>query len=454
MVIRIRRGLDLPISGVPEQTIDRAADVQRVAVVGPDYVGMKPTMLVQIGDEVKLGQPLFTDKKSDGVLFTSPGAGKIVGIHRGEKRVFQSIEIELQGDAAESFPDFADSDLATLAREVVRDHLVKSGLWTALRRRPYSKVPSLTEEPHAIFVQAIDTNPLAALPSVVINEHPNDFRFGLQVLARLTAGTLHVCVAPGIDVPGGERDTVPVNRVKVTEFEGPHPAGLPGTHIHFLAPASDARPVWYLNYQDVIAIGKLFVTGQLWTERVISLAGPQVTRPRLLRTRWGAGLDTICAGELQAGENRIVSGSVLSGRAATGPFAYLGRFHQQVTVLREGRDREFLGWHRPGREKFSATPVFVSALASFGQRFPFTTNRNGSFRAIVPTGNYERVMPLDIEPTFLLRALITGDTDQAQLLGALELDEEDIALLTYVDTGKHDFAPDLRRVLTRIECEG
>jgi len=451
MPIQIRRGLDVPIAGVPEQAISPAPAVSRVALLGGDYVGMKPTMLVKPGDRVKLGQALFEDKKTAGVLFTSPGAGEVVEVNRGDKRIFESVVIELKGDESESFSK--NDHIGAMGRDAVRDALVNSGLWTTLRRRPYGKTPSLAEEPFAIFVQAIDTNPLAPLPSLVIGQHPDDFRYGLQALTKLTNGTVHVSSAPGEAVPGGAKDS-PVDRVQVTAFDGPHPAGLPGTHIHFLAPASESRPVWHLNYQDVIAIGKLLARGELWIDRVISLGGPQVTKPRLLQTRIGASVDELTKGELVEAENRVISGSVLHGRIASGTEAYLGRFHQQISVLKEGRDREFMGWQKPGFDKFSITPAYASAMASDGQRYPMTTNTNGSKRAIVPTGTYEKVMPLDIEPTFLLRALVTGDTEQAQLLGALELAEEDLALCTFVDTGKHDFAPLLRQALHTIESEG
>ncbi|TWT58682.1 Na(+)-translocating NADH-quinone reductase subunit A [Thalassoglobus neptunius] len=454
MPIRIRRGLDLPISGVPDQEIDRGAAVTRVALLGDDYVGMKPTMLVQAGDSVELGAPLFEDKKNPGVAFTSPGCGRVVEVNRGDKRRFQSVVIELEGDGQKTFQSYQNKDLQTLDRESVVQNLVQSGLWTSFRRRPYSKVPQLSEEPFAIFVQAMDTRPLAAFPGLVIDEHPAHFRYGLQVLTRLTAGTVYVCSAPGFDIPGTNPDDAPVEGVELQQFDGPHPAGLAGTHIHKLAAASDKRPSWYLNYQDVIAIGKLFVTGELSVDRVISLAGPQVTRPRLLRTRIGASIDELTAGELASGENRVISGSVLRGCIAEGPYAYLGRYDLQVSALLEGRDREFLGWQSPGFDKFSVKPVYASAVAGDGQNFAMTTNRNGSDRAVIPIGAYEQVMPLDIEPTALVKALLVGDTEQAQLLGATELDEEDLALLTFVDPGKHDFGPVLRDVLTRIEREG
>ncbi|MCA9056686.1 MAG: NADH:ubiquinone reductase (Na(+)-transporting) subunit A, partial [Planctomycetaceae bacterium] len=308
---------------------------------------------------------------------------------------------------------------------------------------------ALDGRPHSIFVQAIDTNPLAANPAVVLAEHADDFIRGLRVLKQLSDGAVYLCTAAGANIPG--RDLPFVSHY---EFDGPHPAGLPGTHIHCLDPVSTSKTVWYIGYQDVIAYGRLFGTGQLWTERVVALSGPQVQTPRLLRTRLGASLVDLTADQLKTGENRIISGSVLSGRTGQGVNAFLGRYHTQVCVLKEGREREFLGWQMPGFDKFSIKRAFASALAADGRRYDMTTNRNGSRRAIVPIGSYEAVMPLDILPTFLLRALASGDTDQAQALGALELDEEDLALCTFVDPGKHEFGAILRRNLQKIELEG
>ncbi len=447
--ITIKRGLDLPIAGVPEQRIDPGPAVKRVAIVAVDYVGMKPTMAVNEGDSVKLGQVLFSDKKLGGVNFTSPGCGRVVELNRGSKRSFQSAVVELEGQAEESFASYSTDRLSTLSRELVVENLLQSGLWTALRRRPYSKIPSPTAKPHALFVQAMDTNPLAPNPKVVIGERVPYFEHGLQVLRHLTDGAVYLCTSPGTDIPGKA-----FGFINHYEFDGPHPAGLPGTHIHFLAPVSDRRSVWYIGYQDVLAIGELFVTGKLPVERVISLAGPQVNEPRLLRTRLGASLNDLTAGQLKAGENRVITGSVLSGRHAVGTGAYLGRYDVQVSVIREGRERELLGWQKPGFDKFSIKPVYASGFAADARRFNFTTNTNGSHRAMVPIGMYEQVMPLDILPTFLLRALLSGDTDQAQALGALELDEDDIALCTFVDPGKSNYGPMLREILNTIEKEG
>ncbi len=447
-MIRIKKGLNLPISGDPVQEIQPGPAVKSVALIGPDYVGMKPTMQVAEGDSVKVGQVLFTDKKTEGVRYTSPGCGKVASINRGKKRAFQSLVIELDGDAEEQFASYSEGELAGLSRDQVVENLLASGLWTALRTRPYSKVPSPQSAPHSIFVNAMDTNPLAARPDVALAGQEGEFRRGMMLVTKLTDGNVYLCRAPGAPILDDE-----VEGVSVREFHGPHPAGLVGTHIHLLDPVGTTKTVWHLNYQDVAAIGKLFQTGRLPLERVISLAGPAVKNPRLIRTRLGANTEDLTAGDLADGENRVVSGSVLHGRTAEEPFDYLGRYHLQISALVEGRQRDFLGLARPGFDKYSIRNVYASA-ADRGKKFAFTTSTEGSRRAMVPIGMYEQVLPMDTEATFLLRALIVGDTDQAQALGCLELDEEDVALCTFVCPGKYDYGPILRENLTQIEKFG
>ncbi|WP_404361188.1 Na(+)-translocating NADH-quinone reductase subunit A [Methylotuvimicrobium sp. KM1] len=450
MQFNLKKGLDLPITGEPEQIIENGNKVKSVAVLGMDYVGMKPTMTVAEGDKVKLGQVLFSDKKNPGVNFTSPGAGIVKAINRGAKRVLQSVVIELKGNEAESFAKYKDSELDGLSTDQVKENLIASGLWVALRTRPYGKTPTIDSSPSSIFVTAIDTNPLAADPSVIIQERSADFSNGLAVIAKLTDGKVYVCKAPGAEIPTGNASSI-----TVAEFSGPHPAGLPSTHIHFIDPVNANKSVWHLDYQAVMAIGALFTTGKLNVERVVSLAGPTAKKPRLLRTRVGACLSELVAGELMDGESRVISGSVIYGHKAADWSDYLGYYSNQVSVLKEGRDREFFGWIVPGKDKYSALNVYTSSKDRNSERkFPLTTNKNGSNRAIVPVGVYESVMPMDILPTPLLKSLVVGDTDQAQMLGCLELDEEDMALFTFVDPGKHEFGPVLRANLTKIEKEG
>jgi Na+-transporting NADH:ubiquinone oxidoreductase subunit A len=446
MMIRIKKGLDLPITGKPAQRIDAGAAVQRVALLAHDYPGMKPTMLVQEGERVKLGQPLFSDKKNPRVHYTSPGCGVVAAINRGERRAFISIVIDLDGDDEISFPACTPAEIPSLAATAIEERLLASGLWTALRSRPFNKIPVPGTRPAAILVTAIDTNPLAADPALIINEQSEFFAAGLNALRPLTAGKVYLCHAAGVNLP------LPAGITPAT-FSGPHPAGLVGTHIHFLEAVDLKRSVWHLGYQDVIAIGALLLTGRIRVERIVALAGPPVERPRLLRSRLGADLQALTGAELCAGENRLISGSVLSGHRAGGEIAYLGRYHQQVSVIPEEREKKFLDWLLPGFNKFSVKPLFASALLP-RRDLPLGTDSHGSHRAMVPIGAFEKVMPLDLQITWLLRSLLAGDTEMAQQLGALELDAEDLALCSYVCSGKNDYGEHLRRILNKIEEEG
>jgi len=449
-MIKVRRGLDLPISGEPRQEISTSNSARSVALLGRDYVGLKPTMEVQVGDYVKLGEILFSDKKTPGVKYTSPGCGTVSAINRGERRTLQSVVIALEGDEELSFRQFTEGELKSVGSEEIVAALVDSGIWTSLRTRPYSKVPNPQTRPRAIFVNAMDTNPLAATPALIISANKEDFIRGVNSLARLAEELLYVCTDPdGI----GEFESSEFSDNVIPEaFSGPHPAGLSGTHIHFLNPVGVGRSAWTINYQDVIAIGRQLSSGQLNVDRVLSLAGPQVEQPRLVMSRVGVKLSELALGELLPGENRIISGSIFSGRTAQGAEDYLGRYHLQVSVLREGRERPLLGYLSPGVHRHSAMGIYISSLLK-NKKLNFSTSTHGSERAMVPIGNYEQVMPLDILPTQLLRALIVGDIEAAQNLGALELDEEDLALCSYVCAGKYDYGPILRENLNKIEQE-
>lgn len=446
--MKIRRGLDIPISGRPSSEIDEGKKVTEVGLIGDDYVGMKPTMFVKVGDRVKLGTPLFEDKKTPGVFFTSPGAGEVTAVNRGAKRHFESIVIRLSGNEAESFRSYDLAGLDKISRDEVIELLTKSGSWTSFRTRPWSKIPSPQTTPSSIFVTAIDTRPLAANPEPIIAESRDQFLAGLKLLTKLTSGKVFVCVKAGAKVPGEG-----VSGVQVEEFAGPHPAGLPGTHIHLLDPVGPKKTVWHVNYQDLIAMGALALTGRVSPTRVISLAGPIVKKPRLIRTLLGAKITELTSGEYPTENARVISGCVLSGRKVVEPYGYLSRYDLQISILEEGNKREFLGWQGPGFNRFSITRVFAAALSP-GKQFALTTSTGGSRRAMVPIGVYEKVMPLDILPTQLLRSLITKDTELAQALGALELDEEDLALCTFVCPGKYDYGTILRESLTQIEKEG
>jgi Na+-transporting NADH:ubiquinone oxidoreductase subunit A len=443
-MIKLKKGLDLPIEGTPKQEISQGPKVSKVALIGDDVVGMKPTMEVKPGDKVKIGDLLYSDKKTVGVRYTSPASGEVVEVNRGAKRAFQSVVIKVEGEDHKSFDSFKGSDIAAYTKEEAQALLLESGMWPSIRQRPFSMVAKPNTTPSSIFVTAMDTHPLAAKPEVIIARNEKSFKDGLKILAKFA--TVHLCFEDGSNIPS-------IDEVQKHTFKGPHPAGLVGTHIHMIDPVGMKKAVWHTNYQEVIAMGKLFETGKLFLERVISIAGPAARNPRLVTTTVGASLDELIKDESHTTEEvRTVSGSVFGGRKAEGKFNYLGRFHHQVTLLVEGRHREFLGWHSPGFDKFSVKPIYISSLMS--KKFGFTTDTNGSYRSLVPIGSMEKIMPLDILPVQLSRYLNSTNLEMCVKLGALELDEEDVSLMTFVDPCKNDFAPLLREKLRIIEKEG
>ena len=451
-MINIKKGLDLPIGGKPQQTINDGPQVKHVALMGCDYVGLRPSMAVEVGQKVKKGEVLFEDKKTPGTRFTAPCAGTVKAVNRGLRRVFQSIVIEVDpnGEAVQ-FKKTAPEDLLGLSPKDVADELVEAGMWPAFRTRPFDKTPQVGSLPHSLFVTAMDTNPLAADANVIIDADPEAFANGLRVLSRLGGFPVYVCKneksLPVCDAPN----------VKEEVFVGPHPAGLAGTHIHYLDPVGEDKTVWYISYQDVIAIGHLFVEGEYYSQRVISIAGPMAVSPRLIRTVLGASVDELTQGEIVQTENAVrkISGSVLYGYKSEGVFAYLGRYHQQISLIEEGNKNEFFlkNWMGLGLARHSATPTVLSSVLK-PAAFTFNTALNGGPRPILPIGAYEKVMCPDFEATMLIRAIDMNDVEQAKLLGILEFGEEDIALCTYVCPGKTDYAPLLRRSLDKIELEG
>jgi len=449
--IRIRKGFDVPVAGEPEQIIYPGAPVRHVALCGADYVGLRPRLLVEVGDSVGLGQPLWQDKRDPDVCYPSPGRGVVTAINRGARRVLESVVVSLQdsGGSDVAFEALTPRQIETLDHAQVADRMLRSGLWTALRTRPFSRVPQSDSRPRAIFVTAIDTRPLAPDPTVVVARDVEHFAIGLQVLTHLTNGPVWLCTAPDWDIslPG-------IDRVRRATFSGPHPAGLPGTHMHFLAPVDASHVNWHIAFQDVMALGRLFRRGNIQTERVVSLCGVCVNEPRLVTTRLGASLDEVLRdGVCETEVCRVISGSVLGGRSATGTLAYLGRYHDQVSVFREGGRSFLFGWTGLFPRRFTTAPTFARQ-AGHRKRYAFSTSQNGRFSGMLPMRVFDRVMPLDILPSPLLRALLVKDTERAQALGCLELDEEDLALCSFVCPAKNDYGVALRINLDQIEKEG
>ncbi len=451
MIFKIKKGLEIPIQGKPDPSKVYSVNTRTVGILGNDFHGMKPTMLVKEEDTVVKGQPLFEDKKNPGVLFTAPVSGKVSSINRGDRRAFLSLVIEKNFNDNNQIEFSSSQHLSDLTDDNIVNLLVKSGAWTAFKTRPFSKVPKIEDRPDEIFISLIDSNPLSIDPEQIIESEIDMFNEGLEVLSRLPRNSLNISTKPDCSIKK-------LNKEKVTyyEFSGPHPVGLVGTQIHNISPASLSNQIWTIGYQDVVMIGKLFNTGILDNSKKIALTGPMVKDPSIIDSENGANLDDVLMDKVIGENNRIISGSVLTGSESVNPVNFLGRYHNQITVLREvtKNDREFLNFLRPGLLKHSFLRIFFTKLNEKKLNLNYSTAMNGSDRAIVPLGIYEDIFPYKIMITQLLRSIVIGDTEAAQKLGVLELEEEDLALCTYSCPSKYDYGSLLREMLTKIEEEG
>lgn len=412
--IKVRRGLSIKIDGAPRQAIETVAPVGSVAILASDLRGVRPSFEVEVGERVAAGQAVFVDRRRPEIVFTAPGPGTIAAIDRS-RHARKVLVIALDGNEAETF----ERPSTKISGDDIRRLLLEAGLWPAFLTRPFGRIPKPDARPDALFVTAMDTNPLAADAQVVLANEHEVFVAGLKALTRLTEGTVFVCQAPGDPLC----DEIEEN-IRCVRFEGPHPAGLAGTHIHRLAPVGNGRVVWHIDYQDVVAIGHLLVNGRLSTERVVALGGPGVRNPKLIRTTIGANLRDLTNGELVDGDFRVVSGSPLSGCEAE----YLGRYHTQISVL-------------PLSQESSGLPMLSRLLGG----------RSNVPSPLIPLTVFERVSALDILPVPLLRALSIGDSEAAERLGCLQLAEEDLALYSYLCASKADYGACLRSVLDELE---
>tara|TARA_B100001113_G_scaffold49442_2_gene35800 strand:+ start:763 stop:2097 length:1335 start_codon:yes stop_codon:yes gene_type:complete len=443
-VIKISKGLDLPISGKPSLSITDVPKCSSVSLLGNDFVGMKPTMMVKVDDNVKAGQKIFEDKKNPGVFYTSPAGGKIKSINRGEKRKFLSIEIEISNN--EEFEEFIIND----EPDVIKGALINSGIWNAFRTRPYNRTPAIYDEPKAIFINCCDTNPLCGDPNEIIKFNVSEFKEGLNVLGQLFRCDINLAFQNN-DFHNFIDDSEKLSNFNYFEFNGPHPAGLSSTHIAHISPVNQNRIVWTINYQDVISIGYMKINQKIRTHKTISLGGPAVYEPSLLKVRICGNIDEITAGKVEP-HSRIISGSVLHGHESNGVMSYLGFYDSQISALPDETNEIFMNWLMPGSNLHSKLNVFISSFIK-PKKFIFNTSIGGGDRAIVPISSYEEVLPMNILVTQLLKALIVGDREMAIDLGMLELVPEDLALCSYVCPSKYDYASILMDNLNNFYLE-
>lgn len=443
--IKIRNGFDIKLYGEAEKTITEIHP-KRYAVKPVNFNGVFPKLLVKEGDEVKTGSPLFLDKYREHVAFTSPVSGKVVEINRGEKRVL--LEIVIESDGKDESLDFGKADVASLSRDQVIDKMLRSGTWPLIRQRPYSVIADPASNPKAIFISAFDTAPLGPDYDLIVHGNGDAFQAGINVLKQLTTGTIHLNIS---DDAGTSRVFLNSKGVKVNRFRGKHPAGNVGTQIAWLDPINKGDISWYLRPQEVIQIGKLFLTGLVDSSRVIALTGSEVLNPRYFRTRLGSSIAEMVRDNLAPGKLRFISGNPLTGSRIEKD-GFVGFYDSQVTILPEGDYHEFFGWASPGFKKLSFSRTFLSSLHP-NMKYRANTNYHGGERAFVMTGKFEKVFGWDILPLQLIKAIMAEDIDKMEKLGIYEVDEEDFALCEFIDTSKTEIQAIVRRGLDLMRKE-
>ena len=473
--ITIRKGLDLPIGGVAELRLTDARSITDYAVKPTDFVGLTPRLLVEEGDAVATGDTLFCDKHDERIRFTSPVNGHVKAIVRGEKRKLLEVVVEKDRESHHAVYDIPETT------EEIKAEMLQCGLWTMLRQRPFGTIANPDDKPKAIFVSAFSSAPLAPDYDFALQGRETFFAKGIEALAQLTEGVVHVCFRPEQRIANYFTEVrhmgLPL-RVVTHYFKGPHPSGNIGTQIAHIDPINKGEVVWTMNAQDVAVLGELVATGVYNPEKVIAVAGPNIKNPHYYRVKVGTCLEEITKGQLLSNDyptmdvddaakgNRIISGDILSGtQIATDGF--LCAYDDLVSILPEGDYYDFMGWLMPGFKKFSFSRTFLSGfmprstfkpmgitLPRFENFWKFDTNTHGDERPLVFTGNFERVFPFDIYPTQLIKACIVGDIDLMENLGIYEVEPEDFALCEFIDTSKTDIQAIIREALEKIRKEG
>ena len=450
---KFKKGFDINISGKAELKLVTLDDPKKAAVQPAEFLGLKPKMEVNEGDIVKIGTPLFSDKFNESIKFTSPVSGKVAEINRGERRRLMEIVIEndMKNDAVK-FKTVQPDGLARLSREEIIENMLKSGVWPAIRTRPFNKIANPAEAPRDIFISGMDTAPLAADLDFIMQGLDNEFQMGIDVLAKLTEGKIYL----GINGKSSNETSVfrKAQNVEKNTFSGPHPAGNIGVQIHHIKPIKSGEKVWYVQPYAVALIGKLFLSGQYPAERIVATAGNALNERQYYKITQGTPVASLVTeGNINHPEPRIISGNVLTGRKIS-IHSYTSYYDNLITVIPEGpKERKFIGWYRSGLKMRSFNRSFASTW--FGPKeYDVNTLMNGGTRAFIMTGDYEKVLPMDIYPVYLIKSILAEDITEMEGLGILEVDEEDMALCSYICPSKYDFGGIVRKGLDLIEKEG
>ena len=446
---KITKGFDIPLAGEADRSLVDAPESATVAVEPTEFPGIKAKLLVKEGDEVETGQPLFFDKFQPETRWCSPATGRVREIVLGARRAVQRVVIE-RSDAERfaSIPHVAAEAVGSTSREDLIEALCGAGLWSLIRQRPVGRTADPAATPVAIYVNGMDTEPLAADPAFALQGRGEDLQAGIDVLRRLTEGPVYVTVKAQEQA----KEFQGLHGVELHAFHGPHPSGLPGTHIHAIRPMKAAEVCWTVRAQHAALIGEWVRTGHYPTHRIVAVAGTSAPERRYYRVRQGSELATVTGGAALGDDVRVIDGTVLSGTAGSG---VVGFGTTTITAIPEGTGhRDLLGWMlpQPSRPTFHRAVTFL--LGGGGKKRPIDTRLNGGLRGIVNIGAWEAVTPLDIYPTWLIRAIQANDLDEAIKLGLLEVTEEDVALCTYVDPCKIDVGAIVRQGLDLYRKEG
>lgn len=438
--IRIKKGLNINLEGAAEKITATADPAETIALKPDDFKGLTPKLSVKQGDEVKAGSPVFYDKQRPEIVIPSPVSGEVVEIVRGDKR--KIMEVKILADKEVKHLDFGKTNPAQLNREQVVEKLLASGAWSLLRQRPYGIIPSPTAKPKAVFISAFDTAPLATDNDFAVHGQTEVFQAGIDAIAKLTDGKVHLNVN-GVVKPSEVFTNC--KNVQINKFSGPHPAGNVGIQIHHISPINKGEAVWYLNPQDVLIIGRLFTQGVFDATRLVAVTGSQVVKPKYYKMIAGSSVKNVLKGNVKEGKSRYISGNVLTGTKIPAE-GHLGFYDAQVTVIPEGDEPEFMGWLAPGFDKMSASRTFFSWLTP-GKKYALNSNQHGEHRAYVVTGQYESVLPMDIYPVQLIKAIMIEDLEAMEGLGIYEVSEEDFALCEFVCTSKTEVQKIIRQGL-------
>jgi len=444
--IKIKKGLNIPLKGEPEKTIDTIKPPVTFAIKPTDFIGLQHRLLVKVGAKVLAGTPILHSKANESIVITSPVSGEVIDIVRGEKRLL--LEIRIKSDDTIAYQQFKENNQIPTDKDEIINLLLRSGLWAFIRQRPYDNIPEPTAIPRDIYVSTFDSSPLAPDYGFVLNGKENYLQVAIDTLSKLTIGK----VILGLNSKAADNNVFEsLKNVERNYFSGPHPAGNVGVQIHHTKPINKGETVWYINVQDLVAIGKLMVDGVFDASRIIAITGPEVSKPAYCQTLIGADISNLVHVKERKTPQRYISGNVLTGDRIEQD-GYLGFYHHQISVIPEGDYYEFFGWALPGLKKFSNTRQFFSKLIPTPS-YKLDTNYHGSERAYVMTGQYEKVFPFDIYPVYLIKAILTDDIDKMEELGIYEVSPEDFALCDFVCTSKIEVQEIVRNGLEMLRKE-